>query len=214
MLDWPQCRLSRRPSVGSHSYSSTPRGSTHSSAPNCATLLLHSTTGSYNTRRYQQPPATHCLWSLYAWNNTSEPTKLRERTESLLSVSVSAVYVSLCMSRVCMCVCECACVCKGLRKWVISSSEKHVCYAEPHRQTSCCCRPLALITVSDTNMHTHTHTHTHIYVYAHTKVHTHSRMQHIQIIYWTVYADYMLPLYCLVVFFAHTIHQLNASLNM
>lgn len=75
--------------------------------------------------------------------------------------SVSVVYMSTCVSSECVY----ACVCKGLRKWVISSSEKHVCYAEPHRQTSCCCRPLALITVRDTNMHTLIYTHAYTYMY-------------------------------------------------
>lgn len=105
MSHWPYSRLSRHPGVGSHSYCSPPRGSTHSSAPYCATLLLQSTTASYNTRRYQQLPATHCLWSLYAWNSTSEPTKLREKTESLLSVCVCCVYEYVCVKWVCICLC-------------------------------------------------------------------------------------------------------------
>lgn len=71
-------------------------------------------------------------------------------------------------------VCACVCMYTRLRKWVISCIVRYVCCATTHRQTSCCCRPLALLTVKGINTHTCsnrrviTHTPTHAIALKHT----------------------------------------------
>lgn len=152
--------MRRCPRAGTHSYSSPPRGV----SPPPSSLLCHS--ASFTAPPWALTPADISSLQLRPasdlWTSEITPASPPNWRKKL-----RVCYPSPCLLCLWACVCQesvcaCACVCKGLRKWVISSSEKHVCYAEPHRQTSCCCRPLALITVRDTNMHTHIYMHSYV----------------------------------------------------
>lgn len=126
-------------------------------------------------------PAVHhtCISSTHA--HTHRDTPLRQRcvqiyksTGKLWCHTMSKGLRGWLWKSVRVCACVCVCMYTRLRKWVISCSVRHVCCATTHRQTSCCCRPLALLTVKGINTHTCsnrrviTHTPTHPIALEHT----------------------------------------------